>query len=915
MKRLLSVLFLATALLSMGAFAWAAFEKAEPAELTTDVTPEIGPTVPSTPVDNMWDLDFGFNAGLAANDVLLLGAACVNGNFYVTGSGLSSTVPSDNKIYKFSSTGTLLATYNQPDVASGWGFRDLAYDGTYLYAGCEGPFAYAFDLNGNMVPAMNVPKPAGCALIRALTYDPVTDHFWTGNFGSAIFEFDRTGAVVWTGPAGLSGVYGMAWDNVDPLGPWIWIYDQSGSPVTTMKKYNPATHTIVGSIQLPDPPGFTGSTAGGCEMTNSYDPSWWQMVCLDQATPNDPVLVYEMYLALDPLAPAAPTGFTVANNGPALMASLAWTNPTTTINGNPLLSISSIIVKRGGTQIATLSGTPGQAMTYNDNVPSVGMYNYQVYCTNSYGDGNPASGGAWIGLDTPGPVTGATGSGVGTTLVAVINWVNPTAGGHGGYWPIGSITGYTINRYGPSTGTANLMGLNTTFTEPVPMQGWYHYGIIAYNGSGNSPEVMTPNFYVGPPEMQAIPFNWVEINAVGTNTGITGDDQNLGPFPMGFNFNHYGTMFNSIRVCSNGFLSFTSTATSFTNYAIPTAAEPNNLIAPFWDDMYPPGPPVGIIYYYYDAANSRFIVEWDNVLSYTSPRTPQKFEAIFYPNGDIDFMYHTIQAPCVNTSTVGKENATGTVGVQATFNGSGPLEPASSTGIRIFGQPAGTPNVTITLTPVAPPIQIPGSGGSFDFNVEIHNGELSAMTFDAWIMVQLPNMAWYGPVLGPINLTLAPSFTLSRTRTQNVPASAPTGNYLYEGRVGTYPGVVWHTGNFPFVKLAVGDGTPVPEWANYGESFELGQAAQQPAAFALLGARPNPFNPTTTIGFALPEAAKVTLSVYDISGRQVATLVNGWRNAGSHEVVFDGSALASGIYIYRLSADNLSAVGKMVLMK
>jgi len=87
-----------------------------------------------------------------------------------------------------------------------------------------------------------------------------------------------------------------------------------------------------------------------------------------------------------------------------------------------------------------------------------------------------------------------------------------------------------------------------------------------------------------------------------------------------------------------------------------------------------------------------------------------------------------------------------------------------------------------------------------------------------------------------------------------------------------------------------------------------------PSSFSLTNC-PNPFNPTTVIRYELPEANLVKLAVYNISGRQVAELVNGWRDAGSHEITFDGSNLASGIYVYRLTADDFNASGKMVLIK
>ena len=88
-----------------------------------------------------------------------------------------------------------------------------------------------------------------------------------------------------------------------------------------------------------------------------------------------------------------------------------------------------------------------------------------------------------------------------------------------------------------------------------------------------------------------------------------------------------------------------------------------------------------------------------------------------------------------------------------------------------------------------------------------------------------------------------------------------------------------------------------------------------PLDFRIGDPYPNPFNPATTISFDLPEAAKARLNIYDITGRLVAELVNGWRDAGRHELRFDGSNLASGIYIYRLTAGDFNAMGKMVLMK
>ncbi|NUO82493.1 T9SS type A sorting domain-containing protein, partial [candidate division KSB1 bacterium] len=78
---------------------------------------------------------------------------------------------------------------------------------------------------------------------------------------------------------------------------------------------------------------------------------------------------------------------------------------------------------------------------------------------------------------------------------------------------------------------------------------------------------------------------------------------------------------------------------------------------------------------------------------------------------------------------------------------------------------------------------------------------------------------------------------------------------------------------------------------------------------------PNPFNPTTLITFHLPTSALATLKVFDLAGREVATLVHGKMSAGEHQVYFDASALAAGVYLYRLEAGEQVATRKLVLLK
>lgn len=92
-------------------------------------------------------------------------------------------------------------------------------------------------------------------------------------------------------------------------------------------------------------------------------------------------------------------------------------------------------------------------------------------------------------------------------------------------------------------------------------------------------------------------------------------------------------------------------------------------------------------------------------------------------------------------------------------------------------------------------------------------------------------------------------------------------------------------------------------------------AAELPVAFALHAAYPNPFNPSTTLSFSLPETGHVSMKIFDTNGREIASLLEGAVQAGTHLVRFDAARLASGIYFVRLNASHFSASQRLVLMK
>lgn len=114
----------------------------------------------------------------------------------------------------------------------------------------------------------------------------------------------------------------------------------------------------------------------------------------------------------------------------------------------------------------------------------------------------------------------------------------------------------------------------------------------------------------------------------------------------------------------------------------------------------------------------------------------------------------------------------------------------------------------------------------------------------------------------------------------------------------------------------------VADWNNLGIydctvalTVAPSEPTKLPLAFSLSQNYPNPFNPTTVISYQLPTSTQVNLAVFDTNGRLVFTLIDGWQAAGQQTVIFDGSYLVSGTYIYYLVAGEHTAAGKMVLMK
>jgi len=114
---------------------------------------------------------------------------------------------------------------------------------------------------------------------------------------------------------------------------------------------------------------------------------------------------------------------------------------------------------------------------------------------------------------------------------------------------------------------------------------------------------------------------------------------------------------------------------------------------------------------------------------------------------------------------------------------------------------------------------------------------------------------------------------------------------------------VWKYGLYHFSQLIFKQTSTAVEKKVTAEAFNLSQNY------------PNPFNPVTKINFAVPEISFVTLKVYNVLGKEIAALVNEEKPVGKYEIEFDGSNLASGVYIYKIQAGNFSNTKKFILTK
>jgi len=162
-------------------------------------------------------------------------------------------------------------------------------------------------------------------------------------------------------------------------------------------------------------------------------------------------------------------------------------------------------------------------------------------------------------------------------------------------------------------------------------------------------------------------YNWIDISSIGTeiitNGDITSGDAHDGykELSLPFTFVFYGIQKDAVKVSTEGYLTFGSNGMEEYNRPIPFEDEPNDIIAPFWNELDPGDH--GNIYHYYDAINQRFVVQYQDIEKPWSSR--KTFQVILEQDGDIYYQYKSMGYP--EDATVGIENSDGSIGLELAY--------------------------------------------------------------------------------------------------------------------------------------------------------------------------------------------------------------------------------------------------------
>jgi len=326
---------------------------------------------------------------------------------------------------------------------------------------------------------------------------------------------------------------------------------------------------------------------------------------------------------------------------------------------NPEITFEYFVIERNGTPIATTTNN-----TFTDFLPTYGVYSYTVAAVFAEGQTVPAGPVSvfWLIPDLCyNPAAPINYQWPSTNEPVLLTLTNCGEG----------VLAYTFPDYAAQQLLAdpNVKKNNTEVTPSMINAANLPKGSVEGDGQGQpivlgagGPDAFG-SVWIDSDEPGGPTFNWIEIAGLGTDHGLSGDD-NYVQINLPFAFPFYDVPQTTLRASTNGYLTFGTSGTTYSNTGIPVATQPNNMIAMFWDDLNFTG--AAKLYSYFDVANNYFVIEYQNVpkLGSSSLNT---FEVILYPSGAIKMQYLSMTGT-LNSATVGIEDAAGAIGLQVAFN-------------------------------------------------------------------------------------------------------------------------------------------------------------------------------------------------------------------------------------------------------
>ncbi len=357
------------------------------------------------------------------------------------------------------------------------------------------------------------------------------------------------------------------------------------------------------------------------------------------------------------------------------------------------------------------------------------------------------------------------------------------------------------------------------------------------------------------------------------------------PFEIGF----YGEVYDTITVCSNGYIcpGNQQMITNFQNWPLDRGIGGGaGMIAPLWDWMAVPDN--AGIYYYYDAETSRFIIEWYKLRQRPNGERDRTFEVVLSDRsrwaketGDTDilFYYRTADNAAGQDSvhedqpyaSVGLSHPDGTTGLSYTYYGDYP----------------------VTSAPIADERAL-----KFTTSIREHNGTV------------------YGRVTNAANGQPLQGIRIETAYGLSTPTGGD-GRYSLENVVRSHPFdlIAWSGDELSDIRrdLVISDEDRLE--INFDLDLSVDDSPPVAHSFGLHSAYPNPFNSSVTVEYSLEGSSHVNLSVFDLSGKKVESLIDGRMNAGNHSAVWSPEDVSSGIYIVRLFSENGAGVLKVLLLR